>query len=390
LPVFPIYFDHHATTPVDPRVVDEMLPYFTEKFGNSASINHSFGWEAQTAVETAREQVAAALSTSAKSIVFTSGATEANNLAIKGLLNPLLRSKQPVHVITNAAEHRAVLDPVKRLGRAGAKVSVLPVDEFGRSSAAAIEAALESSTKLVSVMWANNEVGSINPIVEIAELCERRGIVFHVDAVQAFGKIPIDLGEVPIDLLSITAHKVYGPKGIGALINRRSAKPNRIEALQDGGGHENHLRSGTLPVPLIVGFGKASEIAITEMEDESQRIERLRDRLWQQVSERVSGLGLNGHPDQRLTGNLNFSVPDLDGEVLMNSMTKIAVSSGSACTSANPEPSHVLTAMGLSDQATRASIRFGLGRFNTAEEVNFAIEFVSTTIERLREERRRV
>jgi cysteine desulfurase len=390
LPVFPIYFDHHATTPVDPRVVDEMLPYFTEKFGNSASINHSFGWEAQTAVETAREQVAAALSTSAKSIVFTSGATEANNLAIKGLLNPLLRSKQPVHVITNAAEHRAVLDPVKRLGRAGAKVSVLPVDEFGRSSAAAIEAALESSTKLVSVMWANNEVGSINPIVEIAELCERRGIVFHVDAVQAFGKIPIDLGEVPIDLLSITAHKVYGPKGIGALINRRSAKPNRIEALQDGGGHENHLRSGTLPVPLIVGFGKASEIAITEMEDESQRIERLRDRLWQQVSERVSGLGLNGHPDQRLTGNLNFSVPDLDGEVLMNSMTKIAVSSGSACTSANPEPSHVLTAMGLSDQATRASLRFGLGRFNTAEEVNFAIEFVSTTIERLREERRRV
>lgn len=377
------YFDHHATTPVDPLVLAAMLPYFTEKFGNSSSINHAFGWAAKDAVDLARQQIAIALNTPSKSVVFTSGATESNNLAIKGLIGPLLRSGQATHVITNSAEHRAVLDPIKRLGRAGAAVSVLPVDEFGRVSVAEIESELRPATKLVSVMWANNEIGSINAIAEIARLCDERGVVFHVDAVQALGKVAIDLAETPIDLLSITAHKIYGPKGVGALIVRRSEKFSPLEPLLDGGGHEQHMRSGTLPVPLIVGFGQACELAVRELEAESQRLRQLRDSLWQGLCKRCPDLILNGHPNERLAGNLNFSVPHVDGEVLMNSMTKIAVSSGSACTSANPEPSHVLRAIGRSDQQTRESLRFGLGRFNNAEEVNVAIEFVSSTIQRL-------
>jgi cysteine desulfurase len=378
------YFDHHATTPVDPRVLDAMLPYFTEKFGNSSSINHRYGWDAKDAVTTAREQIATGLNVPAKSVIFTSGATEANNLAIKGLLQPLLRQGGAVHVITNAAEHRSVLDPIKRLSRAGATVSVLPVSSCGQVSADVIESSLTSETKLVSIMWANNEIGSINDIAEITELCHDRHIVLHVDAVQALGKIPIDLNTIPVDLVSITAHKLYGPKGVGALIVGHKKSQNRLEPLLDGGGHENHLRSGTLPVPLIVGFGAACKVALQEMETESIRLREMRDKLWNALSNSLDGLILNGHPEQRLAANLNFSVPDLDGEVLMNSMTQIAVSSGSACTSANPEPSHVLRAIGRNDQETRASLRFGLGRFNTDQEIDLAIEFVSATITRLR------
>ena len=385
LSTLPPYFDHHATTAVDPRVLAAMLPYFSTSFGNASSISHAYGWQAKAAIDESRNAIAQVLNTSSKSVVFTSGATEANNLAIKGLLQPYLRSGKPAHVVTNEAEHRAVLDPIKRLVRTGAKATIVPVDEFGRVATSDIAAAIQPDTKLVSVMWANNEIGSINPIAELAQLCDERNVILHVDAVQALGKIPIDLETTPIDLVSLTAHKLYGPKGVGALVVRKSSKSTRLEPLLDGGGHENHMRSGTLPVPLIVGFSEACGIAASELECETKRLTKFRDRLWQQISHDTPGLLLNGHPIQRLAGNLNFSVPDIDGEVLMNSMTEIAVSSGSACTSANPEPSHVLRAIGRSDQQTRASLRFGLGRFNTIEEIDFAVEFVSSTIKRLRE-----
>jgi cysteine desulfurase len=380
----PPYFDHHATTPVDPRVLETMLPFFSIEFGNASSISHVYGSQAKKAVDRARSQIATSLNTKPRSIVFTSGATEANNLAIKGLLRPAMKAGERTHVITTQAEHRAVLDPIKRLTRSGVSATVLPVDEFGCVSVEQLKQAITPDTKLVSVMWANNEVGSINPIAEIAQLCHDRNIVFHVDAVQAFGKIPIDLAEVAIDLLSITAHKTYGPKGVGALVVQRNSKAVRLEPLLDGGGHEHRMRSGTLAVPLIAGFGEACQLADEELNVEGPRLRALRDSLWQNLNRSTSGLILNGHPSHRLAGNLNFSVPDLDGEVLMNSMTKIAVSSGSACTSADPEPSHVLRAIGRTDQETRASLRFGIGRFNTEDEINFASSFVSETIARVR------
>ncbi len=371
-----IYLDNHATTRVDPRVLTAMLPFFSEHYGNAASINHAFGWVAKDAVEHARQQVSSLINADSRGVVFTSGATEANNLAIKGLLQPALRSGSRPHVIASVAEHRAVLEPLKRLERVGLAVSWLSVDACGQVSVQQIEDALRPATLLVSVMAANNEVGTLNPIAEIGALCREFDVLFHCDAVQAAGRIPLDFIASHCDLMSLSAHKLYGPKGVGALIVRKGSRASRLEPLFDGGGHESHLRSGTLPVPLIVGFGTACEIAQAELATEPQRLSDLRDSLWTRLKTAVPTLLLNGHPTQRLSGNLNFSVPDIDGEVLMNSIKEIAVSSGSACTSADPEPSHVLRAIGRCDQLTRASLRFGLGRFTTAAEIDFAADYM--------------
>jgi cysteine desulfurase len=382
----PIYLDNHATTRCDPQVVDAMLPYFSESFGNASSTSHRFGWDAKEAVERSREQVAALINADPRSIVFTSGATEASNLAIKGIVQPLLRSSSstPPHIITNATEHRATLDPIKRLQRAGADVTILPVDEFGQVTPHKVADALRDETALVSIMLANNEIGTINPVQEIAAECRRRNVPLHCDAVQAVGRIPVDVDEPGAELISVSAHKFYGPKGVGALIVRRGNRRARPEALFDGGGHENGLRSGTLPVPLIVGFGRACQLAGESRTEESARIEGLRDTLWARISSQLQGVHLNGHPTERLPGNLNISFEGVDGDVLMNSLKEIAISSGSACTSAEPEPSHVLRAIGRSDQLTRASLRFGIGRFNTREEIGFAGKYVVETVTRLR------
>ena len=390
-PTLPVFMDNHSTTRVDPRVMDAMQPYFTEKYGNAASVNHSFGWEAADAVEVARAQVARLLSVSPKQVIFTSGATEANNLALKGVMHAAARAQPKpaadgdrAQLITTAAEHRSVLDPAKRLGREGHRVSIVPVDEHGRVGGRQIADEITPSTQLVSVILANNEVGSINPVAEIAAACRERGVLFHTDAVQAAGKIPLLLDRWGIDLASITAHKLYGPKGVGAIVVRRGAKKFRLDPQLDGGGHERGIRSGTLPVPLIVGFGKACELALELMDEESRRIAALRDRLWQGLAAEIDGILLNGHPGERLSGNLNVSIEAVDGEALMTSLNQIAVSTGSACTSADPEPSHVLRAMGRSDALTRASLRFGLGRFNTPDEVEFAIGYVAAAVRRLR------
>ncbi|HEX4072557.1 MAG TPA: cysteine desulfurase family protein, partial [Planctomycetaceae bacterium] len=358
----PIYLDHHATTPVDPRVLGVMLPYFGEKFGNAASVNHVYGWEAAEAVEAARQKIADLLQADARSLVFTSGATESNNLAIKGVLQA---APPQSHVITTAAEHRSVLDPLRHLARRGTEVTFLNVDSDARVTPDGVARAIRPNTVLVSVIWANNEVGSLNPIREIGELCRERGILFHTDAVPALGKLPVDLSTLPVDLLSGSAHKLYGPKGVGLLYLRRGGPRIAIEPLVHGGGHEQRLRSGTLPVPLIVGFGEACRIAAQEMPAETTRLAALRDHLWQGLSSQLDGLILNGHPSERLAGNLNVSFEGVDGEALMTGISGIAVSSGSACTSADPEPSHVLRAMGRSDSLTRASLRFGLGRSTT-------------------------
>jgi len=379
----PVYLDNHATTKPDPRVVAAMTPYFTEIYGNAASVSHKFGWDAEEAVEKARAQVAAALGAEAREIVFTAGATEANNLAIKGAL-PFLRRKGD-HVVVTAVEHKSVLDVVERLEReTDWKVSVVPCDETGRVDADAVRAALREETVLVSVMTANNEVGSINPVREIGRACRERGIVFHTDATQAVGKLPLDVQADEIDLLSLSAHKIHGPKGIGALYVRREGPRVRIKPLLDGGGHERGLRSGTPAVPLIVGLGEAIELAARERETDIPRIKALRDRLEAAIRERVSDVTLNGHPTERLAGNLNLSFAYVDGEALMMAMRDVAVSSGAACTSAQPEPSHVLRAMGLDDDQARASLRFGLGRFTTAEEVEFAAEAVARAVASLR------
>lgn len=382
----PIYLDNHATTRCDPRVVQAMLPYFSEIFGNASSISHQFGWAARDAVDRSREQIAKLLNADPRSVVFTSGATEASNLAIKGIVQPLLRSSGQVtpHVVTSAAEHRATLDPVKRLQRAGADVTVLVPDEFGRISPQQVADAMRPETSLVSIMLANNEIGTINPVSDIKAVCQKRQVPLHCDAVQAVGRIPVDVDALKADLISISAHKLYGPKGIGALIVRRGSRQARPEAILDGGGHEGGLRSGTLPVPLIVGFGQACRLVSEEESEETLRIEKLRDILWKRINSRLDGIHLNGHPTHRLPGNLNVSFEGIDGDVLMNSLKKIAVSSGSACTSADPEPSHVLRAIGRSDQLTRASLRFGIGRFNTREEIDIAADYVVETVQRLR------
>jgi cysteine desulfurase len=377
----PIYLDHHATTPIDPRVLEAMLPYFGEKFGNAASVNHFYGWEAAEAVEAARQEIAQVLGAEPRSLVFTSGATEANNLAIKGVVQAAPPNS---HVITTAAEHRSVLDPLRHLARRGTEVTFLHVDADARVTPDDIARAIRPNTVLVSVIWANNEVGSLNPIREIGELCRGRGILFHTDAVQAIGKLPMDLSTLCVDLLSGSAHKLYGPKGVGLLYLGRGGTRIAIEPLVHGGGHEQRLRSGTLPVPLVVGFGEACRIAAAELAAERMRLAGLRDRLWEGLSGHLDGLVLNGHPSERLAGNLNVSFEGVDGEALMTGLSGIAVSSGSACTSADPEPSHVLRAMGRSDRLTRASLRFGLGRSTTADQIDRAITIVVETVRRLR------
>jgi cysteine desulfurase len=377
----PIYLDHHATTPVDPRVFEAMRPFFLEKFGNAASINHAYGWEAAAETEHAREEVARLLGADPASLIFTSGATEANNLAILGVVRAASPGR---HVITTAAEHRSVLDPLCRLQRAGTELTVLAVDEYARVHPDQVAAAMQSNTVLVSVIFASNEVGSINPIREIGEICRQRAVLFHSDAVQAVGKIPLDLSQLPVDLLSLSAHKLYGPKGVGALFVRRDQGRIAIEPLVYGGGHERRMRSGTLPVPLIVGFGAACRIAGEEMLKEAARLELLRDRLKTNLLRELDGLCFNGHPTERLPGNLNVSIEGVDGEALMTGLTGLAVSSGSACTSADPEPSHVLRAMGLSDALTRASLRFGLGRNTDEAEIDEATRIVVKAVRRLR------
>ncbi|HEX5268971.1 MAG TPA: IscS subfamily cysteine desulfurase [Gemmataceae bacterium] len=378
----PIYMDNNSTTRCDPRVVEAMLPYFTERYGNAASRHHAFGWQAKEAVDTAREQVAALVGASPREIVFTSGATESDNLAIKGVA-AMYRSRGD-HLITAATEHKAVLDPCRRLEREGFRLTVLPVDRFGRVTAEQVAEALTEKTILVSVMAANNEVGTLQPVREIGRLCKERGVLFHTDAVQAAGKVPLDVEEIGADLLSLSAHKMYGPKGAGALYVRGGSPRVRLAPLFDGGGHERGMRSGTLPVPLVVGFGLACEIAGAEMPAEAERLLDLRERLAERIFGGVYEVTLNGHPKERLPGNLNLSFAYVDGNALLMSLRDVAVSSGSACTSADPEPSYVLRAMGVEDELAHSSIRFGLGRFNTEEEVDHVIASVTGVVTRLR------
>jgi cysteine desulfurase len=378
----PIYLDNNATTRTDPRVVEAMLPFFTERFGNAASRTHRFGWEAQEAVDQAREEVAGLMGAQAREIVFTSGATESNNLAIKGAAG--MHRRQGNHLVTAATEHKAVLDPCKRLEREGFQVTYLPVDRHGQVTAAQVEDALTEQTILVSIMAANNEIGTLQPIGDIGRVCKRRGVLFHTDAAQAVGKIPLDVEALGIDLMSLSAHKIYGPKGVGALYVRRRGPRVRLEPLLDGGGHEGGLRSGTLPVPLVVGFARACGLCRELMEGESKRLRSLREQLRQGLEEQLDFVSCHGHPTQCLPGTLNMSFAYVRGEALLMGLTDIAVSSGSACTSASVEPSYVLRALGVPDDLAHSSLRFGLGRFNTEEEIVFAIDAVVRTVNRLR------
>ncbi|YAF97384.1 MAG: IscS subfamily cysteine desulfurase [Nodularia sp. CChRGM 3473] len=377
----PIYLDCHATTPVDERVLAAMIPYFTEHFGNPSSISHVYGWEAEAAVKQTRELLAAAINATPEEIVFTSGATEANNLAIKGVAEAYFQKGQ--HIITVVTEHSAVLDPCHYLKSLGFDITILPVKKDGIIDLTELEKAFRPETILVSVMAANNEIGVLQPLAEIGEMCRTRKIIFHTDAAQAIGKIPLDVPAMKIDLMSLTAHKVYGPKGIGALYVRRRNPRVQLAPQQHGGGHERGMRSGTLYTPQIVGFGKAVEIALAEQEAENQRLTELRQRLWEKLSQ-LSGIHLNGHPTQRLAGNLNISVEGVDGAALLLGLQPVmAVSSGSACSSATTAPSHVLTALGHPEQLAYASVRFGIGRFNTAEEIDTVAQQVISTVQSL-------
>ncbi|NUP88457.1 MAG: IscS subfamily cysteine desulfurase [Candidatus Sumerlaeia bacterium] len=377
----PIYLDNHATTPVDPRVLEAMLPTFSVDFGNPASPNHAYGWEAEERVQIAREQVAAVIGAEPEEIIFTSGATESDNLAIRG--TALAQRPRGSHIITAATEHRAVLDPCARLAREGFHVTVLPVQSGGLIDLAALEASITDETTLISIMAANNEIGVLQPLHEIGALARARGALFHTDAVQAFGKVPLDVDAAKIDLLSISAHKVYGPKGVGALYVRRRGPRVRLTPLIDGGGHERGLRSGTLNVSGIVGLGRAAELAAAEMDQESRRLRLLRDRLLGRLREGLPEVHVNGTLDSRLPGNLNVSFGQLEGEALLLALSDIALSTGSACTSAQQEPSHVLKALGLSEAMVKSSVRFGIGRFNTVEEIDFAASRVADEVRRL-------
>ena len=379
----PIYLDNNSTTRTDPRVVDAMLPYFTEKYGNAASRSHPFGWEGEAAVEEARDQVAALIGASGKEIVFTSGATESNNLAIKGVA--AMYKKKGNHVVTQATEHKAVLDTCKRLERDGCQVTYLPVDKFGRVSAEQVAAAITDKTILVTIMAASNEIGTIQPLKAIGKVCKDKGVLFHTDGVQAVGKVPVDVEDMGIDLLSLTAHKLYGPKGIGALYVRKKNPRVRLDPLIDGGGHERGMRSGTLAVPMIVALGAACDLARREMPQEAERTFRLRERLRTGIMDQLPETFLNGHPTERLPGNANISFAYVEGEGLMMGIKDVAVSSGSACTSASLEPSYVLRALGVGDELAHSSIRFGIGRFNTEEEIDFVIDLVTREVSRLRE-----
>jgi len=383
----PIYMDNHATTRVDPRVLEAMMPYLTENYGNAASRSHGFGWAAEQAVETARAQVAKLIGATAREIVFTSGATESNNLAITGAVEA---QGGRGHVITQATEHKAVLDPCAWLEKKGCRVTVLPVDGEGRVRIedlrrAVDEAGDEAKPLLVTILAANNEIGTLQPVDEIGALCHERGVLFHTDAAQAVGKIPIDVHGSSIDLLSISGHKLYGPKGIGALYVRRNGPRVKLTEQMHGGGHERGMRSGTLNVPGIVGLGAACEIAGAEMEAESARLAGLRDRLQAKLVAGLDHVRVNGAEEHRLPGNLNMTFEGVDSETLMMGMKDVALSSGSACTSAKIEPSHVLRALGLGEEAAHSSIRFGLGRFNTEEEVDYVAERLIDVVKKLRE-----
>jgi cysteine desulfurase len=380
----PIYMDNHATTPIDPRVLDAFLPYFTEKFGNAASRNHGFGWVAEEGVDKARNQIAALINAKSKEIIFTSGATESDNLAIKGVVE--FYKDKGNHVITCVTEHKAVLDSCKALERAGkATVTYLPVDKYGMVNPDDVRNAITDKTVLITIMAANNEVGTIHPIAEIGRLAKDKGVLFHCDATQGVGKIPMDVEKSGIDLLSASAHKIYGPKGVGILYVRSKGPRVRLTPIIDGGGHERGLRSGTLNVPGIVGFGAACEIAGQEMEQESERLRNLRDKLQADLFERLDEVYLNGHPTERLPGNLNVSFAYVEGESLLMGIKDVAVSSGSACTSATLEPSYVIRALGTDEELAHSSIRFGIGRFNTEEEVDFVAQRVTNEVRRLRD-----
>lgn len=380
---FPIYLDYNATAPMDQRVLDEMMPYFTDVFGNAASRNHAYGWQAEQVVSKAREQIASILGANEKEIIFTSGATESDNLAILGVAE--FHKEKGKHIITAPTEHKAVIDPCRYLEQKGYEVTYLDVDKEGCIDLQQLEDAITDKTILVSLMAANNEIGTLHPLKEIGAITRKKGVIFHCDATQGVGKIPIDVNEMNIDLLSMTAHKIYGPKGVGALYVRRKRPRIRLSPIFHGGGHERGLRSGTLNVSGIVGFGKAVEIAQAEMSAESERLIALRERLYTQLSDALDHIAINGHPTKRLPGNLNVSFAYVEGESLLMGISDIAVSSGSACTSASLEPSYVLRALGVGDDLAHSSIRFGLGRFTTTEEIDYTANKVIESVNRLRE-----
>jgi cysteine desulfurase len=380
----PIFMDNHSTTPVDPRVVEAMLPYFTTIFGNAASRSHVFGWHAEEAVEIARENIATLIGAqSSKEIYITSGATESDNLALKGVAE--FYQPKGNHIITTVIEHKAVLDSCKRLEKQGFEVTYLPVDNYGMVDPDDVRKAIKDQTILVSVMLANNEVGTVQPIAEIGKITREKGVLLHCDAVQGVGKVPFDVVAMNVDLASITSHKMYGPKGVGALYVRRSKPRVRLVAQIDGGGHERGFRSGTLNVPGIVGFGKAAEICHLERETEAAKLTAWRDGMWQELQKHLDAVFLNGHPTQRLPGNLNVAFAYVEGEAMMMAIKDVAVSSGSACTSASLEPSYVLRAMGVGEEVAHSSIRFGLGRFNTQEEVDYVAQLVISKVQKLRD-----
>jgi cysteine desulfurase len=380
-PVYqPVYLDYHATTPVDARVLQAMLPFFGPKFGNAASRGHRFGWEAEQAVEFARKRIAALANATAREIVFTSGATESNNLAIKGVAEAY--RAQGNHIITMATEHKAVLDPIRHLERQGFRATILPPAADGRIDLAGLRAAIRPETLLVSVMYANNEIGVIQPIREIGAICREKGVLFHCDAAQAFGKVPIDVAADQVDLMSFSAHKMYGPKGVGALYVRR--RKVQLAAQMDGGGHEAGYRSGTLNVPGIVGFGEACAICAREMAEENERLRSLRERLRGRLQSELEAVTVNGSLEHRLAGNLNLSFAGVNAETLLLNLPEVALSTGSACSSAVAEPSHVLRALGIGEEAARSSVRFGLGRFNTAEEIDSVAGRIVEAVQRLR------
>jgi len=379
----PIYMDYHATTPVDPRVLDAMMPYFNQKFGNAASRNHPFGWEAEDAVEAARKQVADLIGANPKELIFTSGATESNNLAIKGVAE-MYREKGN-HVITCVTEHKAVIDTCKKLEKQGLRVTYLPVQKDGRIDLDELRAAITDKTILITIMSANNEIGVIQPIAEIGAIAKEKGIIFHTDGVQAVGKVPYDVNALKVDLVSLSGHKIYGPKGVGALYVRRR-NPRVLLAEQiNGGGHERGMRSGTLNVPGIVGLGTAAALCKAEMATESERLRKLRDRLNAQLHKNLDEIYINGSMEHRLPHNLNISFAYVEGESLLMGINDVAVSSGSACTSASLEPSYVLKALGAGDDLAHSSIRFGLGRWTSDEEVDYVVDKLTKVVRRLRE-----
>ncbi len=379
----PVYLDNHATTPMDPRVLEAMLPYFTKMFGNAASRNHSFGWEAEEAVEKARKQIADLIGANPKEIIFTSGATESNNLAIKGVAE--MYAEKGNHIITAATEHKAILDTCKKLEKEGCRVTYLPLKADGLIDLDMLREAITDKTILVTIMYANNEIGVIQPVAEIGAICKERGVLFHSDGVQAVGKIPVNVITDKIDLLSITGHKIYGPKGVGALYVRRKGPRVQLTAQMDGGGHERGMRSGTLNVPGIVGLGEACAICQKEMTAESARHRQMRDWLKNKLEAELDETFINGSMEHRLPHNLNMSFAYVEGESLLMGINDIAVSSGSACTSATLEPSYVLKALGIGDDLAHTSIRFGIGRFNTQEELEYTAGRMIEVVRKLRE-----